>query len=745
MKTQRTSTSAFGLVAWLEQTQIHLPLKAIECRFQASGAAVDVEIDQVFHQCAKRPLDVTYSFPLPSKAAVYRCEMSVNGRTVRAKVVEQEAARKIAMRKKAEGRRTALAEMERGNLFTLSLGNAQPDDVIIIRFAYVEELDAWKDELALQIPFNPGVRYIPGEPLVRSNSGRGAADDTDQVPDASRISPPRIDEMHPDAARLSLRGKLHGRDVDLCSISSPSHPTAVRPAADAFEIFLPANAAVPDRDFVLRWGRADRPDLLSAAWISSDQEATYALIQLRAPDEVPAENREGSDIYFLVDRSGSMAGEKWTKTAEALTAFVKATARRDRIWITFFQSDYRDFAEKPIKRDALLRDPNFQSIAKLGTDGGTELLPALRHILGIHQRFSTQRRSHIVLITDGQVGNEEAVLTEISGHALPIHCFGIDHAVNEAFLRQLSGQQRGTSVFLTPDDDLVRPVAILGSRLGRPVFTDLTLDGGWDLADTKLPDIHAGQVVFAPIRTKGNLSDLIVVGKDAAGRPLTVTPQAQTAETDLPRLIWMRRRIESLLQVGKDEEAIALAKKANLVCRGAAFIAWDDAEKVAIAQDEVYQPSLHAPSRLMFATQRASSRDSASMISESRITEYREAVVAPCLDDEFANDFFDLKETERLTEQLSRTIESVFCPPDAKKLTSIEVDWAKHTDEEQVRDALGALLRECEQDGDAGFLRKVLSDFFLALPDPWQTEAASVLAAQSTKVIQSAAENRATA
>jgi hypothetical protein len=192
----------------------------------------------------------------------------------------------------------------------------------------------------------------------------------------------------------------------------------------------------------------------------------------------------------------------------------------------------------------------------------------------------------------------------------------------------------------------------------------------------------------------------------------------------------MRRRIESLLQVGKDEEAIALAKKANLVCRGAAFIAWDDAEKVAIAQDEVYQPSLHAPSRLMFATQRASSRDSA---------------VAPCLDDEFANDFFDLKETERLTEQLSRTIESVFCPPDAKKLTSIEVDWAKHTGEEQVRDALGALLRECEQDGDAGFLRKVLSDFFLALPDPWQTQAASILAAQSTKVIQSAAENRATA
>jgi Ca-activated chloride channel family protein len=302
MNLRPTSTTAFGLIAWLEQTQIHLPLKAIECRFDASGAAVDVQIDQIFHQSAGRPLDVTYSFPLPSKAAAYRCEMVINGRTIRAKVMEQEAAREIARQKNAEGRRTALVEMERGNLFTLFLGNVQPDDIIVIRFAYVEELDAWKDELALQIPFNPGVRYVPGKPLLRVNSGRGAADDTDQVPDASRLSPPRIDQMHPDAARISLSGRLDGCDVDLCSMPSPTHPTAVRPTGSSFEIFLPVNAAVPDRDFVLRWRRASSPDLQSIAWISSDGEESYALIQLRAPDDVPTD-REGSDLYFLVDRS----------------------------------------------------------------------------------------------------------------------------------------------------------------------------------------------------------------------------------------------------------------------------------------------------------------------------------------------------------------------------------------------------------------------------------------------------------
>jgi Ca-activated chloride channel homolog len=133
---------------------------------------------------------------------------------------------------------------------------------------------------------------------------------------------------------------------------------------------------------------------------------------------------EGIDAYFLVDRSGSMTGEKWTKAAEALIEFVKATTESDRVWITFFESGYRDFAEKPLERDALLPDPDFQSIARLGTGGGTEMLPALRHVLKTQKRFSARRRSHIILITDGQVGNEEAVLRQFRDAHFPCTASG---------------------------------------------------------------------------------------------------------------------------------------------------------------------------------------------------------------------------------------------------------------------------------------------------------------------------------
>jgi hypothetical protein len=333
-----------------------------------------------------------------------------------------------------------------------------------------------------------------------------------------------------------------------------------------------------------------------------------------------------------------------------------------------------------------------------------------------------------------------------------VHCFGIDHAVNEAFLRQLSGQQRGTNVFLTPNDNLVRPIAIVGSRLSRPVFTHLALEGDWELAGTELPDIYAGQVVFAPIRTKGNRSGLKIGGKDSAGRSLTIQLHAQAAKTDLPKLIWMKRRIESLLQGGKIKEAIALAEKANLVCPGAAFIAWDEAEEVAIAQDQVYQPSLDVPSGLPFSMH---SRPAVSFMPgtgaafmpatkaplparrasffKSKVRECWDAILAGPSDEEPVNDIVDQEEPKRLTERLNRAIESVFCPDEAKKLTRIVLDWAKHTDHKQVKDTLGPLLPECDGDGNARFLRKVLSEFFLALPDPWRKRASSILSALTFK------------
>src|SRR5262249_34168764 len=161
---------------------------------------------QIFRQENAKPLDCEYLFPLPADASVYFCEADINGRKIRAQVKERQEAKRLAAEKKAAGHRTARGGSERDQLVKLSLGNVQPDDLVVIEVKYFQPLRSLAGQPSLEIPFCPGMRYIPGRPLLRSNRGKGVVDDTDEVPDASRISPVRIDGEHPDAAYVEVRG-----------------------------------------------------------------------------------------------------------------------------------------------------------------------------------------------------------------------------------------------------------------------------------------------------------------------------------------------------------------------------------------------------------------------------------------------------------------------------------------------------------------------------------------------------------
>lgn len=592
----------FGLMAWLEETKISLPLKGVECRFDVCGDLLDVRMDQIYHQSADRPLDCLYSFPLPAGAAVYRCEMHVNDRVIRAKIEAEEKARKVYLQKLAEGRRAALVETVRDNFFTLSLGNLQPGDVIVVRFAYFQTLTRLGGEMSLQIPVCPGIRYIPGKPLLRSLSGRGTVDDTDQVPDASRISPPRMDALDPDAAYFFLEGKMDRAVAVPETVSSPTHPVMTENGnGQALHVLMAQKNAVPDCDFVMRWTEPKENILQPLAWSHRADGQTYALVQLRAPEVKQRAEDFEQDIYFLVDRSGSMAGVKWEKTCEALHAFINILGEKDRAWITLFESTFRDFAEKPLSPAKLQQDSAFQNIVKHGTDGGTELLSALQHVLKQITVHSRERKTSIVLITDGQIGNEQEVLETLrSCPDLALHAFGIDSTVNDAFLKSLTAQQRGQCVLQTPDDNIAGTVAKLADRIRRPVLMHIRIENGWETAaaatDTQkqsISDLYSSEVIDIPLRTSAaETSSVEISGRLPDGKTHRFAFSLTPVKNRAVKLLWAREHIAALLALNSMDQAIQCAKANNLLCRGASFVAWDEAEKVAISSQTIYQPNI---------------------------------------------------------------------------------------------------------------------------------------------------------
>ncbi|MDB6067210.1 MAG: hypothetical protein JWR26_3418 [Pedosphaera sp.] len=581
----------FGLFAILESRRVVLPLKGVECNFSVRGGVAEVCMSQIFRQENPKPLDCEYLFPLPADASVYFCEADVNGRIIRAEIKKLEEARQIAAERKAEGFRTALVEAVRDNLFVLSLGNVQPDDLIIMRLKYFQPLRSQDEARSLEIPLCPGIRYIPGNPLLRSNRGKGFIDDTDQVPDASRLSPVRIDASHPDAAYIEVTGRLDAKYANRHSLVSPSHAIEVEGSTEELCVSLAKKGEVPDRAFVLRWNESIAETVAPRAWTQEKGNEIYALLEVRAPKEAPVQET-ALDFYFLVDRSGSMKGAKWDKAIEALQSCVAVLGRNDRAMVTLFETNHQDFAEQPLPARELLRDPKFQKLQELGTAGGTELLPALRHVLEIAEKHSAGRERNLILITDAQIGNDAVILLLMErAPDMAVHCFGIDIALNDALLLALSRQQGGTFHSLNPNDDIREIVTRLAKTLRQPVLLDLQLSKGWERADAKFRDLYAGQILYLSARAKGEMP-LSLTARTPSNETVQFNFQRQLLLEESPFLQWHKTRIHRLLAGGLDRHACELSIASNLLCRLTAFVAWDDSEKVVVSRHELVQPDL---------------------------------------------------------------------------------------------------------------------------------------------------------
>jgi hypothetical protein len=206
---------------------------------------------------------------------------------------------------------------------------------------------------------------------------------------------------------------------------------------------------------------------------------------------------------------------------------------------------------------------------------------------------SNERPRSLVLITDGQVGNEAQILKALSRQTqLRVHVFGIDVAINDGFLQKLAAQHHGTSCLMSPQDDIVGAVARLGNRLRRPVWTSICVQDGWEIVGQTLPDLYEGQALSLPLKGNDSLHSVALEGKLPDGTSKSCRFElVETSAVALP-LLWAKRRIEYHLAKGEAQEAIALAKANNIVCEGAAFIAWDEAEKVPVSSREVYQPAM---------------------------------------------------------------------------------------------------------------------------------------------------------
>ena len=206
-------------------------------------------VRQTFVNATGEPLEATYIFPLPDRAAVTDFRMEVAGRVVEGVLKERGQARREYSQAMRQGHRASIAEEERPGVFSLRVGNLMPGDVATVQLTMVGVLPYRDGEVTFRFPLVVAPRYIPGVPLSGPSVGAGTAVDTNAVPDASRISPPVLLPGFPNPVRLSLTIDLYepadDLRVSLFTVLGEEH-------GDVRRLILQPGERL-DRDFILRF------------------------------------------------------------------------------------------------------------------------------------------------------------------------------------------------------------------------------------------------------------------------------------------------------------------------------------------------------------------------------------------------------------------------------------------------------------------------------------------------------------
>ena len=592
-----------------------LPLRAMDIQGRIDGLLSQVTVRQTFVNPFDEPLEATYIFPLPDRAAVRGFRMEVSGRTIKGTLEERAKARQDYDTAIAAGQRAAIAEEERPGVFTLRVGNIMPGEEASVHLDMTGVLPYCGGEVTFRFPLVVAPRYIPGTPLSGPSVGDGTAVDTDAVPDASRISPPVLLPGFPNPVRLSLAIDLYddNRCVATAGVRSSLHAILTEEKGGFRRIRLDPGDRL-NRDFILRFRLGSRDP---AAPIHStltfhpegDGHAGTFALTLIPPAGVELTSRP-RDVVFVLDRSGSMEGWKIVAARRALARMVNTLGAADRFAVLAFDN----VVETPpgLALDlAPATDRNrfsaLEYLARINARGGTEmaepLLQAAERLIGKgagHQKRPAReqpgRDAILVLVTDGQVGNEDQILQALAPELGGIRVFtlGIDRAVNEAFLRRLAELGRGRCELVESEDRLDEVMEAIHRQIGTPLLTGLALEPeGFtiepdSLVPERLPDLFAGAPLLVLGRFQGQPAGRMEVrARAAAGLAWCQALEGNPRDNPAIASAWARgqiRKLEDRYVVAAEDlgalerQIVALSLRFGVLSRFTAYVAIDHAE-----------------------------------------------------------------------------------------------------------------------------------------------------------------------
>lgn len=529
--------------------------------------AAVTNIDQTFINPTSRQLQGYYIFPIPKNATIDKFTMFIDGKETAAELLDAEKAREMyedIVRRMVD---PALLEYSGQGLLKVRIFPIEPNGKKNIRIAYSEVLEKDFGTTSYTYPLN-----------------------------TEKFSSKPLEEVS-----ISVEVKSSQK---IKAVYCPSHQTEIN-SKNAFHsvVGFEAKNVKPDRDFHLYY--LTREDQIGASLLSTQEKGEEGYFMLTLSPGFPELNQEiaAKDIAFVLDVSGSMAGEKLAKAKSALGFCIENLNKQDRFQIIRFSTQAEAFFDQLTpytqrsKTDALAFVKNLKAI------GGTNIDEALT--LALEHPPEDGRPYFVIFITDGKptVGayNEQVLLEKISKsnhHNARIFTFGIGEDINTHLLDKITEQTGAIRSYIAPDEDIEIKISNFYRKVSAPVLTDIKVTVNNNLRlnrmyPRQIPDLFRGSAVTILGRYRGTGKTSLTISGEVNGRQVKYNQAVDFKKSgDGPAFIaplWASRVVGYLLDQIRlkgetkelKEEIISLARQYGIVTPYTSYLIIEDEARLS--------------------------------------------------------------------------------------------------------------------------------------------------------------------
>ncbi len=585
----RSGTLLFKAVE--EDRYVEAPLVGTDIDITVSGPTARARVTQHFYNPTNGWIEGVYVFPLPEKAGVDTLKMVIGNRVIVGEIKERQEAKQIFEQAKAEGKKTALMEQERPNIFTNSVANIGPGETVVIQLEYQQTVPQSGNEFSLRVPLVVAPRYNP-RPVVQTvdfNGGNGWAQASDPVPDRDRIEPPVLDPRdNAPVNPVTLAVRLQA-GFPLGEVKSRYHQVKTEIVDDDTRVVKIEGAVPADKDFELTWTAKSGTTPAAGLFHERVADADYLLGFVTPPALEQQAKPRPREIIFVIDNSGSMGGTSITQAKASLLYALKRLSPADRFNIVRFDDTLEVVFPTAVPADMEHLGQARTFVSRLEARGGTEMVPAMRAALVDQGGASSEMLRQVVFLTDGAIGNEQQLFDTITAGLGRSRVFmvGIGSAPNSYLMSHAAELGRGSVVQIGSGAEVEERMRGLFSKLERPAVTDLKVqfsESGVDVTPKVLPDLYAGEALQIAAKLTAFAGTMQISGMIGDQPWIVKLPLKGAAEGKGLSKLWARAKIDDaelgvtlghISQAAADQRVLDLALQHSLISRRTSLVAVD--------------------------------------------------------------------------------------------------------------------------------------------------------------------------